>query len=546
MSSLGFGRRCVWMAAAVLLLPVAVWAAGEGQKDYDEASEKQLTAESLGDLEKVITLCESAIKKGLDKEYEGIAKQLLASTLYQHAERSVKAIFEQQPPNPRWPLVRERAMKSLNRATEVDPKLPDAYLLIAKLQRLPNGDTAAAFKAVDKAIELLKEQQQPKQVAKALILRAVLNDDPEKRLADLDAAIAADPNAAEALQARAFYYLEKENFEKAIPDLAKLVERDPTNALAEGALAEALMNSKKFDDAITHADKLIKQAPAVSLGHNLKARILVLKEDMKGALESLNKALEIDRRDVGSLLLRSRVHAALEDPDKARQDVDQALSLRPDLPQAILIRSLLAAEKKRYGEAIADLQMLLRADPTNRDYRVQLAAYFVADQRPRKAIEILDNLVADNADDADVLRSRGDALLSISKHKEALADYESALKIEPDDSGILNNYAWVLATGSDKIRDGKKALELAKKACDLTEYKKPHILSTLASAYAENGDFENAVKWSTKAVEMSTEDIKEQLSKELDSYKEKKPWRESQNVEENKKPIDAKPDDLET
>jgi Tfp pilus assembly protein PilF len=176
-----------------------------------------------------------------------------------------------------------------------------------------------------------------------------------------------------------------------------------------------------------------------------------------------------------------------------------------------------------------------------------MAAYYVADNRPRRAIELLTNILEEDEKNAQALRSRGDAYLSVSKHAEAIKDYEIAMKEEPEDTGVLNNFAWVLATSpDDKVRNGKRALELAKKACDLTGYKKPHILSTLASCHAELGDFDEAIKWSTKACDMSPDDIKEQLSKELESYKQKKPWRESQNVEENKKPLDAKPDDLET
>jgi hypothetical protein len=40
--------------------------------------------------------------------------------------------------------------------------------------------------------------------------------------------------------------------------------------------------------------------------------------------------------------------------------------------------------------------------------------------------------------------------------------------------------------------------------------------------------------------------VGDQLRKELDSYKEKKPWREKQEVEENTKPLTGKSGDLET
>ena len=68
---------------------------------------------------------------------------------------------------------------------------------------------------------------------------------------------------------------------------------------------------------------------------------------------------------------------------------------------------------------------------------------------------------------------------------------------------MLNNFAWVLATSpDDDVRDGKRAVELATKAGELTERERAHILSTLAAAYAETGDFDAARKWSQKSVDM--------------------------------------------
>jgi Tfp pilus assembly protein PilF len=126
-----------------------------------------------------------------------------------------------------------------------------------------------------------------------------------------------------------------------------------------------------------------------------------------------------------------------------------------------------------------------------------------------------------------VLRGRADTYLGIGKHAEALADYEKAYQLNKEDSGLLNNFAWVLATSPvDKVRNGRRAIELAAEACRLTDYKQAHILSTLAAAYAEAGDFDKAKEFSQKAVDEGREKLKPALRKELDSYKARKPWRE--------------------
>jgi tetratricopeptide (TPR) repeat protein len=223
--------------------------------------------------------------------------------------------------------------------------------------------------------------------------------------------------------------------------------------------------------------------------------------------------------------------------------VNRALKIRPGLVQGLELRSAILAASDKLEDAIGDLRKLLHADPNRLEWRLQLAMYHQADDRPRKAIQLFNEILQDDPNNWLALRGRGDGYISVGDHKKALPDLEAALKIEPENSGILNNLAWLLGTSpDDELRNGQRAIELAKKACELTEYKQAHILSTLASGYAESGDWENAVKWSEKALELGEGEVREQLAKELESYKQKKPWREKQDVQEkpeSKAPIDS-------
>jgi hypothetical protein len=91
---------------------------------------------------------------------------------------------------------------------------------------------------------------------------------------------------------------------------------------------------------------------------------------------------------------------------------------------------------------------------------------------------------------------------------------------------VLNNLAWVLATSADdKVRNGDRAVELAKTACAGTNYVRPDFLSTLAAAYAETGDFQTATIWSGRAVHLGSENLLPQLTAELRSYEDHKPCR---------------------
>lgn len=110
----------------------------------------------------------------------------------------------------------------------------------------------------------------------------------------------------------------------------------------------------------------------------------------------------------------------------------------------------------------------------------------------------------------------------------AVSDYDKAIEVDPKDALAYNNLAWLLASGDRAdLRDGKKALELALKACELSGWGNPSYVDTLASAYARVGEFQNAVKWQQKAIDATTftdEAANAEARKRLRLYRMSKPW----------------------
>lgn len=90
------------------------------------------------------------------------------------------------------------------------------------------------------------------------------------------------------------------------------------------------------------------------------------------------------------------------------------------------------------------------------------------------------------------------------KLDKAIANYEIVLEIAPDNIMATNNLAWLLATHpKDNMRNGAKAVELAKRACNVTDYRVPELLDTLAAAYAEAGRFTEAVETADRALTLT-------------------------------------------
>jgi len=129
----------------------------------------------------------------------------------------------------------------------------------------------------------------------------------------------------------------------------------------------------------------------------------------------------------------------------------------------------------------------------------------------------------------------------LGQHGEAVHVYTSAVDVSqhwysamPNSSDVrmqltraLQGLAWLQATSKENsIRNGISAVKLATQACELTGWKDSMHLGTLAAAYAESGNFEEAVKTQTKAIELAKDAQKREMQSRLENYKAKQPYRE--------------------
>ena len=563
----------------------------KGAGDLEAALEAKIEANSTKDLDAVVKLCESAIEKGLDDEGVKQASQLAASALFQHAEQLGRRIFDNGAQDARWRVYRSRALTRLKKAVKFQPDLGEAYLMIAKLNALPGGDKKQSREAVEKAVEFAGDDRQ--QLSSALFYRASLSEDQDAQLADLNQAIKINPGNIDAVRVRAFYYLRKQEPQNALADLQTWLDSDEQNSANYIVVVEQLMaTGTKFNDelqqeALKIIDKAIEVDPENALPHTVRARINIVREDLDAAAADATRAVELDENSVSALMVRATILSEQEKLDDALNDINKVLELRPLLVDGIQMRGMILSQQQNFDGAIKDIKLLANNDRSNQFYQRQLAMLYNANEQPARAISIYERLLELNPAGAwegksaekqillmgrriAALRGRGDAQLSTGEHVGAVESYDEAMVLgdatrellkelsgsedtsKPDD-GILNNLAWVLATSPmDDVRDGKRAIELATLAAEVTEFKEAHILSTLASAYAETGDFDSAIKWIEKAVEVNravaekavdktrTDKQQKSLQKELESYKKEEPWRELETVGKKDKGEDDK------
>jgi len=214
--------------------------------------------------------------------------------------------------------------------------------------------------------------------------------------------------------------------------------------------------------------------------HNNLGYLCVDRGELDKAISHFETALRIrsSRMDthynVGSAFVQMNLADALArkgQSDKAMVHYEEAIKLEPNYADAYYNRGNVLFAKGRIDEAIADWEKTLQIQPN----------------------------------DADAHTCLGNALLRQGSLKEAIAHYEKALALAPKDPHSRINIAWVLATSSDaSIRDGARAVEFAREAVELSNSGDPKFLRTLAAAYAETGQFSQAIAAARQGLTIAT------------------------------------------
>jgi Flp pilus assembly protein TadD len=147
----------------------------------------------------------------------------------------------------------------------------------------------------------------------------------------------------------------------------------------------------------------------------------------------------------------------------------------------------------RPAEADVQFKTALKLKPGSAEIREAYASFLWAHGNLREAASQLRSAVQ--------LRPAMETRLELAtllyqtgQFQDAAGQYRQILRVKPDSLESLNNLAWLLATCSDaRVRDGVEAVRYGERACRLTGYKNARMLSALAAAYAERGDFQEAV-----------------------------------------------------
>jgi tetratricopeptide (TPR) repeat protein len=283
------------------------------------------------------------------------------------------------------------------------------------------------------------------------------------------------------------------SYDQAIVHFTKELAREPKNPHALTARGLVLSSGKDTDKAVADFDRAIELDPKATLAYYHRANLTYGKGQYDKALADYNAVIEQDPEFDWAYHVRGWIYYRRMDYDKALTNYEKAIELVPTETVFYRDRANVAFIRKKYDDAIADYSKSIECDPTYTE------PWYM----------------------------RGRAWEAKKEYAKAIADYEKAAELagkQPHYANYHTALALVLAACPDaKVRNGKNALTAAQKAYDLA--KGPNEMAVLAAAHAELGEFDKAIEWQTRAIDLAPAAQKEQYQRRLKLYQDAKPYR---------------------
>lgn len=256
------------------------------------------------------------------------------------------------------------------------------------------------------------------------------------------------------------------------------------------------------------------------------------------AITELEKAVKINPNSSDSYFMLGRCYKRLKKVVESTNNYEKGLKINPEGSHVIFFHlGQNYFNLRQYDKSIDTLKKAIKSKPdTFFVTYFTLANAYYAKKDYSNAIIQFNRAIKLKPDYEPSYYYLSKCHINSNNHSEAVKVLNEGLKQLPNSLIMIESLGWLLSTSkTESLRDGKRAYILAQRAVDFTNAEEPNYLDTLAAAHAELGEFDKAVEIEQKAIDLLTnKNISEGFSdsnlvnynKRLETYKDKKPWRE--------------------
>jgi tetratricopeptide (TPR) repeat protein len=298
------------------------------------------------------------------------------------------------------------------------------------------------------------------------------NKEPEKAYAIYTEALKTDPENPYILLSLADYHHKRKEYAKAFGFLRTAyanpdMDIDNKIKILLSFYMSSDGNEELNKEVYSLFEILIAAHPTDGKAYSVYGDFLYRDQKLAEAREQFKKALEYSNDKFAIWNQVIILDSELQDWEAMEKNSEKALEIFPTQPSFYLFSGLAKIQLKKYKEAVEKLE---------------LGAALVVDN-PQLSSQFFSNL--------------GDAYHRMNKHKESDSSYEKALKFDPNNVYVLNNYSYYLSIRKEKLEE---AARMSKRANEI-EPGSPSFQDTYAWILFQQGKYDEALVWITKAFE---------------------------------------------
>ena len=244
----------------------------------------------------------------------------------------------------------------------------------------------------------------------------------------------------------------------------KIVKKTPDDELGYCGVIFSLLALDRPKDALAYIKKLTRLIPDEAYPHGAMGVAMEMAGREKEALAHYGKMLKIDPDNIVACIRKATILYKAGRHKESRECIDECIN--SDMPKGYADMSKIFSEKidelmdviksgikdsPNYAMPVLDEMVdILFGEGQEPESSIEVAQlmhradHLAGEGKHKEAAEILDEVIKDHPDDANVHSLKGMQLVEAGMHKEAIACVDEVLRIKPDAADDLGVKAMLL------------------------------------------------------------------------------------------------------
>lgn len=305
---------------------------------------------------------------------------------------------------------------------------------------LPTASPEPASVAIPRLEAKLKANPNDQQAMSELAAEFLQINRPDLTLQLTQRLLQAGDKTAQVYYYDGFAWASLNNLKAATYDLEQASNLDPTNMGVLAQLSEVYLKTNRGADAERIAKRAVTFNKTEPIAYSTLGSIYAAEGKYDDARAQFEQAYALNTKDTAPIYQIATTYAQQNNIPMALQTINRALMIDPKSVQALVYKADLYAKQHDDVQASAAYDDAIVAAPSD-DEKAQImvrkASYFIGEKKDAQGVAILTQATTQFPKVAGPFVALGDYYASQHQWDNAVAKFQSALAIDPDNPGAL-------------------------------------------------------------------------------------------------------------